>query len=327
LPQRLLAAGLAVLREARGADVLYVQGLAGPEMAAVLVGRALGKPVALKIVGDNAWEYAIRKGLTADGIDEFQRASYPLRLRCVRRLVRTYARLATRLIVPSEYLKGIVVGWGLPAERVTVIRNALTVPLSSAAERAADREVVRAALGASGPLVVTCARLYPWKNMDTLIRIVPLLPAGAHLVIVGGGPDHGHLQSLAGQLGLKDRVHITGNVPHAEVQRYLRAADVFVLNTRYEGLSHVLLEAMAAGTPVVASRVGGNAEVVEQGRTGLLVPLNDRDALVRAIVRLLQRPDEGAALAAAAQQRVQEFSWPRLVDATERTLVRLTVAG
>ena len=91
-----------------------MQGLAGPEMVAVGVGRLLGKPVALKIVGDNAWEYAIRKGLTDDGIDAFQRQPYGPRLRAVRALVHGYARQVSRLIVPSEYLKGIVRGWGVP---------------------------------------------------------------------------------------------------------------------------------------------------------------------------------------------------------------------
>ena len=91
-----------------------MQGLAGPEMVAVGVGRLLGKPVALKIVGDNAWEYAIRKGLTDDGIDAFQRQPYGPRLRAVRALVHGYARQVSRLIVPSEYLKGIVRGLGRP---------------------------------------------------------------------------------------------------------------------------------------------------------------------------------------------------------------------
>src|SRR5207249_3897411 len=93
------------------------------------------------------------------------------------------------------------------------------------------------------------------------------------------------------------------------------------LNTRYEGLSHVMLEAMAAGTPVVASRVGGNPEVIDDGRNGILVPLDDGPAIVRSIARLIEWRDEAVRLAAAAQQDVQRFSWPELVDLTERTLV------
>jgi glycosyltransferase involved in cell wall biosynthesis len=130
-----------VARRRRGGR-LYVQGLAGPEMVAVLAGRLRRKPVALKIVGDKRWEYAIRKNLTADGIDAFQRRPYGLHLRAVRALVHGYARQVSRLVVPSDYLKGIVEGWGVPPARVRVIRNALTVsPLPPELRTAARREV------------------------------------------------------------------------------------------------------------------------------------------------------------------------------------------
>ena len=316
-----------LLRTVRSADALYVQGLAGPEMVAVLAGTLLRRPVALKIVGDNAWEYAIRTGLTHDGIDEFQRMSYPPKLRAVRALVHGYARLVTCLIVPSEYLKGIVRGWGVPKARVRVIRNALTTTVATPEEKEEARRWACETLHVAEPLVVTSARLYPWKNLDFLIRLVPDFPAHARLVIVGGGPEHQRLEQEIARLGLQERVHITGNVSHADVQRYLRAADVFVLNTRYEGLSHVMLEAMAAGTPVVASRVGGNPEVIDDGRNGLLVPLDDGPAIVGAIGHLLDNPDEATCLVDAARRDVVGFSWQELVNTTERTLVETANRG
>jgi len=321
LPLRLGVALLTLLKAVRGADVLYVQGLAGPEMVAVLVARLLGKPVALKIVGDNAWEYAIRKGLTDDGIDEFQHEPYGPKLRFIRALVHGYARLVTRLIVPSEYLRGVVRGWGVSAERAMVIRNALTAPLATDAEREQARRELREKHGLQGAMVVTSARLYPWKNLDFLVRLVSDWPEGVSLFIVGGGPDHDELQRLVDSLGISDCVTITGNISHAEVQRYLRAADVFVLNTRYEGLSHVLLEAMAAGAPVIASAVGGNPEVIRDGETGLLVPLNDGQAITAAVMRLLATPAEVEHLTSAAREAVQDFSWPTLVEHTERALL------
>jgi glycosyltransferase involved in cell wall biosynthesis len=313
----------ALLRAARHADILYVQGLAGPEMVAVLAGRLLRKPVALKIVGDNAWEYAIRMGLTHDGIEAFQTKPYPARLRLVRRLVRAYARLATRLIVPSNYLKEIVRGWGVPPARVLVIRNALTAGVAAQADRAAARAAVRAALGRGGPLVVTSARLYPWKNLDFLIRLVPSLPPDVTLAIVGDGPDRDVLEAQARAAGVAERIRFTGSLPHEAVQRYLRAADVFVLTTRYEGLSHVILEAMAAGAPVVATAVGGNPEVIRHERNGLLVPLNDGPALVRAVERLLHDHQLAAALRNQAQQDAREYRWGDLVERTVAALEAL----
>ncbi len=323
LLKRLAVACQLLFRAARRADALYVQGLAGPEMAAVLVGRLLGKPVALKIVGDNAWEYAIRKGLTDDGIDDFQRNAYGPKLRLVRALVHNYARLVSRLIVPSEYLKGIVRGWGVPEDRVVVIRNALTTQPIDLERRAAEQPALKRELGLDGPLLVTSARLYPWKNLDFLIDVAPHLPEGMRLAIVGGGPDHAALAERARAAGVADRVRITGDVSHDEVQRYLRAADVFILNTRYEGLSHVMLEAMAAGAPVLASRVGGNPEVIAHERNGLLVPLDDRAAILAAISRLHTDHQFADSLRRHAALDVRAFRWDVLVERTTATLESL----
>jgi glycosyltransferase involved in cell wall biosynthesis len=327
LPVRLVAAFRTLVAAARDADVLYVQGLAGPEMVAVFVARLLRKPVALKIVGDNAWEYAIRKNLTADGIDAFQTARYPLKLRAVRGLVRAYARLVTRLIVPSNYLRGIVVGWGVRPERAVVIRNALTATVATEQEWAEARTEVGRALGVAGPLLVTSARLYPWKNMDFLIRLAHRFPADAVLAIVGDGPERAALEALAEREGVAGRVRFTGSVSHADVQRYLRAADAFLLNTRYEGLSHVMLEAMAAGAPVIASAVGGNPEVIAHEVNGLLVPLDDGDAIVAAVQRVLDDPAFAASLRRRAMADVRAYRWDELVEKTTATLEAVAASG
>ena len=323
LPHRMARFLGAVLRVARRADVLYVNGLAGPEMAAIVAGRLLGRPVVLKIVGDNAWELALRRGWTIAGIDEFQRLQVSPQVQLVRGLVRRFARLATKLIVPSDYLKHLVIGWGVSPDNVVVIRNALTVVEGEKAGRKRVRPHL--SLGA-GRMVVTCARLYPWKNLEFLIRLVPDLPPDVTLVIVGDGPERKHLEREAVDAGVQGRVHFAGSVSQATVQEYLRAADVFTLHTRYEGLSHVMLEAMHAGTPIVASDVGGNAEVIESGRNGLLVPLDDRATALATLRRLLDDPSEGAQLAAAAQADVSTYRWDVLLDQTITTLASVATS-
>lgn len=322
LPVRLARFFFSVWRAARRADVVYVNGLAGPELAALLAARLSGTPAALKVVGDFAWEYALRRGWTEDGIDAFQARRYRPWVEAVRAMIRLWARLASRIVVPSHYLKRIVTGWGVPLDKVAVIQNALSLDASDSF----DRVEARRALGLGGPVLLTVARLYPWKNLDFLIGLLPQLPGDLRLVIVGDGPERPRLEALAAGLDVADRVLLAGSVSQEMVQWYLRAADVFVLHTRYEGLSHAILEAMAAGTPVVASRVGGNVELIEHERTGLLVPLNDAHSLAGAVCRLLDHREEGARLAAAAREEVRRYSWPLLVETTERLLIELAEA-
>ncbi|MDE2994809.1 MAG: glycosyltransferase family 4 protein [Chloroflexota bacterium] len=332
LPQRMARFLVSVLRVVRSADVLYVNGLAGPEMAAIVAGRLLGRPVVLKIVGDNAWELALRRGWTTAGIDEFQRLPAGPHVRLVRGLVRRFARLVTKLIVPSDYLGHLVIGWGVAPDSVVVIRNALAVddlpsPRGRGTGSEGKREArARLALGA-GRVVMTCARLYPWKNLEFLIRLVPDLPPDVTLVIVGDGPERERLEREAVATGVPERVYFAGSVSQTAVQQYLQAADVFTLHTRYEGLSHVMLEAMHAGTPIVASDVGGNAEVIESGRNGLLVPLDDRATTLATLRRLLDDPAEGAQLAAAAQADVRAYRWDVLLDRTIATLASVVMSS
>mgnify|MGYP006271532953 FL=1 len=320
LPVRLVVAVLMTIRAAWRADCIYVQGLAGPEMVAILFGWLLRRPVVLKIVGDNAWEYAIRSGLTNDGIERFQEASYGFTVTAVRSVVRWFARRVTRLIVPSQFLGVVVQGWGVRRETIRVVTNALTTHVATEAERAEAREWVRAELGRGGPYVVTVARLYPWKNLDVLIRMVLHFPPPVTLVVVGDGPEMARLTNIVEREGLSRRVVLVGGRSHEDTQRFLRAADAFVLNTRYEGLSHVLLEAMAAGAPAAVSAIGGNPEVIRDGENGLLFAVDDRDGIARAMARLVGDAALAERLRSRAIEDVRAYRWPVLVEQTARTL-------
>jgi glycosyltransferase involved in cell wall biosynthesis len=320
LPLRLVVAALVVIRASWRADCIYVQGLAGSEMVAVLFGWLLRRPVVLKIVGDNAWEYAIRQGLTEDDIERFQEASYGFTVNAVRTVVRWFARRGTRLIVPSKYLGMIVQGWGVRREAIRVVTNALTTHVATEVERAEARDWVRAEIGRGRPYVVTVARLYPWKNLDFLIRMVMHFPPLVTLVVVGDGPEMARLTNIVEREGLSRRVVLAGGRSHDDTQRFLRAADAFVLNTRYEGLSHVLLEAMAAGAPAAVSAVGGNLEVIRDGENGLLFTVDDRDGIAVAMARLVGDTLLADRLRECATRDVRAYRWPVLVEQTARVL-------
>ena len=153
-------------------------------------------------------------------------------------------------------------GDGIPAGRVHVIPPGYDPALF--AQAAADPF-----LGLPRPRVAYLGRLAPQKDVGALLEAFARLPAGAQLLLVGDGPDRPALHRRAQAFG--SRVHFAGFVPHAQVPAILRHADLLVLPSLYEDLRSALVEAMAAGLPVVATRVGGNPDLVRDGVNGLLV--------------------------------------------------------
>ena len=216
-------------------------------------------------------------------------------------------RRAAAVITLTERLAAAVRASGVPAHQIHAI--------PSGVRAAAYRGAARPAL-LPHPAVVFVGRLHQQKGVDTLVKAVPLLPPAAHLTLVGDGPERGRLHRLATGIGVAERVHVTGFLPHAAVPGMLAAADVVVLPSRYEELGTALVEAMAAGRPVVASAVGGITELVRDGVDGLLVEPGDPTALAAAVSRLLRDRALAAGLGASARRRVASFDWTRLAART-----------
>ena len=303
------------LRLARWADVLFASDYGLP---AALVTRFVRRPLVLRVAGDFAWESAVRRGLIAreTTIDEFQPAPKRGLVMLLDRLQRWYVRRADRVIVPSAYLADLVRGWGTEPARVRVVHNAVDVALLAPG---VSREEARRRLGLDGAVVLTIARLTPWKGVDRVLETVAALRDrhAARLVHCGEGPEEARMRALAGELGLGERARFEGRVPRELIPLYLAAADVFVLFSGYEGMPHVVLEAMAAGTPVVVSDRGGNTEVVEEGATGRVVAYDDPAALTRVVDELLTDRAQAARLAEQARKGVEErFGWRRTVEET-----------
>jgi glycosyltransferase involved in cell wall biosynthesis len=164
-----------------------------------------------------------------------------------------------------------------------------------------------------GPTVGTVARLVPQKGIDTLVAAVPLVlreRPDAHFVVIGDGPLRDELERQAQGLPVEFRGEVS------DVPSELARLGVFALPSRFEGLCLAVIEAQAAGVPVVATPVGGIAETVVDGETGLLVPVDDPAALAAAILRLLGDPELGGRLAAEAKSRAARFSREAMVHQT-----------
>jgi glycosyltransferase involved in cell wall biosynthesis len=294
-------------------DVAYLHSLGLPLPASI-------KPRVLKIVGDTAWERAVNKGWIAPtfDIDTFQTARLAPHVEVDKLLRARESRRTERIIVPSEYLKRMVISWGIDPARVQVIYNALetnteVLPAESAAEARARLHLPNA------PILFIAARLTPWKGVDHCIEaLARCRDKDAMLVIAGDGAARPALEVLADQCRIADRVIFLGRVPSEMMPLYFRAADYKVLYSGYEGLSHVLLESLRVGTPVIASDKGGNPEVVQHGVNGLLVPYIDGDGLTAAFDHALV-PGVRASLAANACLDPR-FDAAAMLDQTEAAL-------
>lgn len=298
---------------ARDAEIVYIQDLYTSGLAGLLIKKILRKKIVVRFVGDPAWEKAVSETYTSDDIITFQRKRYPLAIELRRFFRDRILRGADAIITVSQFLKELLNQWGISSSKVEVIYNA--VP--AAEMPAISRAEIRKQLGLSGRVIVSAARLVSWKGMAALISIAPELIksfSDLKIFILGDGPEMSNLKKLVQELNLSEHVRLLGRVPHGEILKFLKAADVFVLNSNYEGFSHTLLEAMATGVPVVASNVGGNPETVRDGASGFLVSYNDKAGLTQAIGRLLSDADLRKRFAANANQVLEKFSWSALIQ-------------
>lgn len=301
---RLLKTIATIRKLSRRADVAYLNGLV---LEGIIACKLLSRrPVAVKVVGDLIWEKARNQAATNDSIEEFQTRAHPFKWRLLRMLQTCYTRTADLVIVPSEYLAGIVLGWGIAKTKVAVVYNAVHIPRESPIEPTWD--------------LVTVARLVAWKGIDQLIQLAA--DNGWSLKIVGDGPLRASLEAMAESLATKTKIVFTGHVMQREIVQHIRSARVFVLNSSYEGLPHIVLEAKAAGVAVVASAVGGTPESINDGIDGFLYRLNDIASLTRIIKQLLDNAEFRRTIAQNGREDVlQRFSFDRMVLDSGRLLV------
>lgn len=219
--------------------------------------------------------------------DDYRRLSRRLVAHCFRRRL---GLLGVSNAVRDD-MRACLPGW--PAERIETLYNRIDVEALQAMQL--DRQAARQALGlpADAWIVGNVGRLHPDKDQATLLRgfaeALPRLPAGSLLAILGSGRLEAELKTLAGTLGIERQVRFLGQVP--EARRYFRAFDVFALSSDHEPFGMVLLEAMAAGVPLIATDCGGGKEVVEG--IGRLFALGDAAALAEGLVRLVGLDEAG----------------------------------
>jgi glycosyltransferase involved in cell wall biosynthesis len=273
--RRLLADGLLI--DAIDAHYVYPDGV-----AAIRLGQALRLPVVITARGSDVTQLPDHAG--------------------PRRMIGWAIRHADALIAVSAALGDRLVALGADPARVTVLRNGVDL---AQFHPPADRAAARAALDLTGPTLLSVGHLIERKGHDRVIAALARLPDAVRLLVAGAGPLEGALQALAERLGVAARVRFLGSVAHDRLAAVYGAADALVLASSREGWANVLLESMACGTPVVASPIPGNDEVVAAPAAGVIAAQNTPEGLAAAVAGLLAAPPARAATRAYAEA----FSW------------------
>jgi glycosyltransferase involved in cell wall biosynthesis len=299
LPALLLAHGAAIGRAAKGCDLIHAH-------------FTLSAAAALAV---RRW-HRLPTVTTVHGSDVFQVPKLPLGAAFTRSVLRRSAAVTTVSTALGDACRAL----GVPPSKVHVISNSV--------DTAAYAPPVEQTMVAREPVVLFVGSLITRKGVDTLVRAMALVSTilpGYRLVLVGEGPEQAKLAGLAASLGIAAQVEFAGFLPQAEVARWMQRARLFVLPSNEEGQGVVVLEALASGTPVVASNVGGIPEVVVEG-TGLLAPPGNAEILAAQIVALLGNPDYWQQISLAGRHHVSRHYSPTVIGACYRDLYSIVLS-
>ncbi|MEG0880822.1 MAG: glycosyltransferase, exosortase A system-associated [Janthinobacterium sp.] len=300
-------------------DVLHAHSPALNAIAALNAGRALGIPVVYEVRA--FWEDA--------AADHGSSRPGGLRYRLTRALENHALRRADAVTTICEGLRRELRARGVPADKITVIPNAV----DAGAFHAVHDPALAHTLGLDGhPVIGFIGSFYAYEGLALLLRAMPRMLAAQpalRLLLAGGGPQEAALQALAAQLDIAHAVVFAGRVPHAQVAAYYQLLDICVYPRLPMRLTELVtplkpLEAMAQSRLVVASDVGGHRELIEHGKTGLLFRAGDAEALARTVLNLLLAPDSWAPLRRQARAFVgTERSWASSVGRYADVYARL----
>lgn len=269
-----------LVREGHDFDLIDAHYFYPDGVAAAMLGKYFNKPVAITARGSD--------------INVLPRYALP------RAMIRWAAAQTAVNITVSQALKDQMIKLGVASDRIVVLRNGVDVERFQPVDRAASRR----ALGLDAFTLLSVGNIIPGKGHHLAIQSLTLLP-DVQLLIAGSGPQRRAYEQLAQDLGVAGRVRFLGSIPQAALKNYYGAVDALLLASEREGWPNVLLESMACGTPVVATRVSGIPEIVAAPEAGLLIDRRTPQAIADAVRSMAaNRPDPAATRAYAMR-----FQW------------------
>jgi len=314
-----------LIKNALKYDVIYTFDLYTAGFWSWLIGKGwLKKKFVVRFAGDSAWESASNKGQTGDDLLVFQKKFYGLSVAWRKFLRKRILLGADKVVAVSEFMKKVAIEIGVSEGRIKVIYN--SVDFVSFPDTYDFLPSFQKRHNLTGDqTILTVGRLVPWKGIDLLVKaLAKINNKKLRLLVVGEGPDLLRLKNLVEEKQLIGQVEFVGKVPLNEVFEYYMAADVFILDSQYEGLSHVLLEVLLTGKPIIASRSGGNPEVIGDERNGLLVDYGNVEQLVVAIKRMLTEERwHSPEYKEKCRASLKKFNWHNVVEQTSKVIEEL----
>ena len=321
LPLWYAQAEAAIASALRGKDVVYSTGL---YTRSAVASRLRSVPLVMKLASDPAFERA-RRHVFAGDLEAFQAPQRHPTVGYLKWQRTASVRSAAEVVIPSSYLAKVALGWGIDPERVSVVPNP-----APALGSLPPREELRRRLGIERPTFVFAGRFATPKNLPLAVAALSHVP-GADLVLIGDGPEAGAVAQAVERSADGDRVSMLGAMPRQTVLDWVRAADAALLSSDWENFPHSAVEALAVGTPVIATAVGGVPEIVESGVNGTLVAPGDERGLGAAMAALVGDDALAGTLREGARESAARYApeaiYGRIEGLLERAAATRSPAG
>lgn len=310
LPLKLLRTILISIFKISKYSIIYAQDPILTAIPAVFLSVIFHKKLIFKIVGDQAWETSRRYKWVDDDINQFQIKHYSFKIRVLKHLQRFLCKFPSKIIVPSNYLRNLVSSWGVNRKKIYVIRNSIEIKKSSELKKGVyniNREL-------NDIFLLMVGRLENWKRFDLIIKTLPNLENKIKFIIVGEGPEEKNLKQLARDLNVSNRTIFLGKLAHEDLLNLYKEIDILILLSEYEGHSHVLIEGLMKKKNIIATKIGGNPELIRNGKNGILIR-NDENELKKAIMRIINNKN------ILKPKFSHKWTWNNLLKATLKILL------
>lgn len=311
------------LRLARNNAQIYSLDVYWPGFAALIASKFLRRKQIARFTGDSAWETASNQGLTNKNVVDFQKDYINFNIQWLKWCRTAILRNCRYVITDSYFLQELIASFGINKDKILVVHNSVEyLPWPDDF----NKEKFKQKNNLKEKVIITVSRLVPWKGIGPVMNVLPRLQKEGKeisFVCLGDGPEFSKLKKQGDELEVKYGldIRLLGNLPRREVANWFLTADAYVLNTNYEGIAHALVEALYFKTPIIATRAGGNGEIIIDEFNGLMVGYGDEEQIFKALRRILTDQELIKKLKNNSGEKLKnDFIWDKVVETNLKAL-------